>query len=345
MKTLSVNASRSYDILIGANLARCGEAIMTATGCRRAVIVSDTNVEPLYLQTVRHSLQENGCETEAFVIPAGEASKNAVQYLDLLNFLTKKEITRADALIALGGGVVGDLTGFAAATYLRGVAFVQLPTSLLAMVDSSVGGKTAIDLPGGKNLCGAFYQPWLVLCDPSVLNTLSPEYYADGSAEVIKYALLQDPELLELLQKDDREEIIYRSCAIKRDLVEQDERDNGVRQFLNLGHTVGHAFEQHSNFALSHGRAVAAGMAVVTRAAIAHGDCNENVLPALLKALHNSGLSAEPTAGLSQLTALLRADKKRKADTITLVIPEVLGRCRLKKLPIDRLEDYLKPGF
>ena len=345
MRTRNVSASRSYEIRIGAALTESGEAIRAATGAGKAVVVSDSNVAPLYLQAVLSSLHAAGVEAVGAVIPAGEASKCAEQYLQLMNFLIEEQITRSDALVALGGGVVGDLTGFTAATYLRGIAYVQIPTSLLAMVDSSVGGKTAIDLPGGKNLCGAFYQPWAVLCDPTVLDTLPADFYADGSAEVIKYGLLRDPELLELLAKNDREEIIYRSCTIKRDIVQQDEHDNGVRQLLNLGHTVGHAFEQHSNFALSHGRAVAAGMAVITRAAIAHGECDAAVLPALLQALEESGLPTEATAPLSALTTLLRADKKRKGDTITLVVPEKLGSCCLKKLPIDGLEDYLRPGF
>ena len=345
MRTLHVTASRSYEIYIGLPLADCGEAVRSATGCSKAVVVSDSNVAPLYLQTVLNSLHKAGIEAVGTVIPAGEASKCAEQYLQLLNVLVEEELTRSDALVALGGGVVGDLTGFTAATYLRGIAYVQIPTSLLAMVDSSVGGKTAIDLPGGKNLCGAFYQPWAVVCDPTVLDTLPADYYADGSAEVIKYGLLSDPELLTLLAKGEREDLIYRCCAIKRDIVQQDEHDNGVRQLLNLGHTVGHAFEQHSNFALSHGRAVAAGMAVVTRAAIACGDCDAAVLPSLMDALKASGLPTEATAPLSELAALLRADKKRKGSAITLVVPEKMGRCVLKKIPIDGLEDYLRPGF
>lgn len=347
MKTISVSASRKYDICIGMALNQCGTSICRVTGCQKAVIVSDSNVAPLYLDQVTHSLQRAGCEVHSFLIPAGEASKCAAQYLRLLNSLTELQFTRTDVLVALGGGVVGDLTGFAAATYLRGVAFVQLPTSLLAMVDSSVGGKTAIDLLGGKNLCGAFYQPWAVLCDPDVLNTLPSTCCSDGSAEIIKYALLRDPELLSLLRqgKAAREEIIARSCSIKRDLVEQDERDNGVRQLLNLGHTVGHAFEQYSGYALSHGRAVAAGMAVITRAAIAHGDCDSAVWPTLKQALLNADLPIAPTAPLSALATLLRTDKKRQGDHLTLVIPQSLGQCGLRQLPLNQLEDYLQPGF
>ncbi len=348
MRRIPVAASRSYEITIGAPLADCGGAIRAVTGSSRAAVVTDSNVAPLYLDRVLASLRAAGMEAVVFTLPAGEASKCAAQYLKLLDFLVEQQLTRSDAIVALGGGVVGDLAGFAAATYLRGVPLVQLPTTLLAMVDSSVGGKTAIDLPGGKNLCGAFYQPWAVLIDCAVLDTLPASEFSSGCAEVIKYGFLRDPEILRLLRlgaKEHLEEIVERCVTIKRDIVERDERDNGERQLLNLGHTAGHAVEQHSNFTLSHGACVAIGMGIVTRAAIAHGDCAPEVGAALEPLLEQYALPSRPPYPLQTLTDLLRADKKRKGAAITLVVPERIGQCRLKKLPLEQLQDYLAAGF
>ena len=349
MSTVHVAASRSYEVRIAPGLLQdCGAAIREATGCRSAVVVSDSNVAPLYGERVLESLRAAGCEATLQTIPAGEASKCAGEYLRLLDTLSAVPLTRADAVVALGGGVVGDLAGFAAATYLRGIALVQLPTSLLAMVDSSVGGKTAIDLPAGKNLCGAFHQPSLVLCDTDTLATLPEEIFRDGCAEVIKYGALCDPEILQLVKDGARTQLqtlIERCVAIKRDLVQRDERDTGARQLLNLGHTVGHAIEAESGFALSHGQAVAAGMVIVTRAAEAAGDCERGTAAALCEVLEPLGLPCGTDFPPEALLRRMQADKKRQADTITLVIPERIGACRLKKLPLGQLGAYLEAGF
>jgi 3-dehydroquinate synthase len=216
----------------------------------------------------------------------GEKSKNSVTYINLLNFLAENHITRTDALLALGGGVVGDLTGFAAATFLRGIKFIQCPTTLLAMVDSSVGGKTAIDLECGKNLAGAFYQPSVVICDITTLDTLSEKIFYDGCAEVIKYGVIASEELFEICRdgfKDNIEEIIYRCVSIKRDIVMEDEFDTGMRQLLNFGHTIGHGIEACSKYYITHGTAVAIGMVLITKAAVKMNMCNEEVLVRLEK--------------------------------------------------------------
>ena len=245
MKIVNVRASRQYDILIGADLlGTLGQCIAKVKTSCTAVIISDSNVWPLYGNKATESLETAGYHVLSFVFPAGEASKCADTYLEILAYLADKKLTRSDMLIALGGGVVGDITGFAAATYLRGISYVQVPTSLLAMVDSSVGGKTAIDLPNGKNLVGAFYQPCLVLCDMDALDSLPTDIFRDGCAEVIKYAILYDTELFAHLEKFglnfQREYVISRCVELKRDVVDQDEFDTGARQFLNLGHTLGH---------------------------------------------------------------------------------------------------------
>ena len=221
MTTVQVKASRAYEVKIGRGLLETlGHEAAGLVKGRSAAIVSDSNVAPLYLDRVKTSLEKAGFRTCAFVFPAGESSKNGETYLNLLEFLAENQITRSDTLVALGGGVVGDLTGFAAATFLRGVDFIQLPTTLLAAVDASVGGKTAIDLKNGKNLAGAFYQPRLVLCDLDTLDTLPDDIFADGCAEVIKYGMIGDESLLDLLGqkhfRDDPEEVVARCIASKR---------------------------------------------------------------------------------------------------------------------------------
>ena len=250
-------------------------------------------------------------------------------------------------MITLGGGVVGDLGGFTAAVYQRGIPFVQIPTTLLAMVDASVGGKTAIDLKAGKNLCGAFHQPLLVVCDTNCLNTLSPEIFSDGMAEVIKYAMISDAVLFDLLKKGDPDmENVIRLCVEdKRALVEEDETDKGVRQLLNLGHTVGHAIEACSDFSISHGSAVAMGMVIITRAAIKTGVCKEDTLTALLALLHRYDLPTECPFTTEQLFAVAISDKKRAGGFITLAVPYGVADTRLVTVPVDALENYIRAGL
>ena len=280
MKTVHIPASRQYDVRIERGLLqRAGAQLRGVTKASAILIVSDDAVWPLFGETVQRSLEAEGFRVCTFIFPHGESSKSAATYLQLLDALAAQQLTRTDALVALGGGVVGDLTGFAASTYLRGLGFIQIPTTLLAMVDSSVGGKTAIDLPAGKNLAGTFYQPWLVLCDPDCLQTLPENIFRDGCAEVIKYAVLGSAPFFDDLSsvpaRDQLEHIIETCVRMKRDIVSQDEFDRGTRQLLNLGHTFGHGIEACSGFAVSHGSAVAIGMAMMVRAAAAFGLCTE----------------------------------------------------------------------
>lgn len=350
MKVVSVNASENYQVLIGEDLlSKLGTyAAAIQHGCK-AAIVSDTNVWPLYSSVVTESLQQAGIEPVSFVIHAGEASKNANTYLEILNFLAQNHITRSDLIIALGGGVVGDITGFAAATYLRGIAYIQIPTSLLAMVDSSVGGKTAIDLPAGKNLVGAFKQPKLVLCDVNVLNTLPVEWFLDGCAEVIKYGMLYDSNLVQALLVSgpsfDREDVIAKCVSFKRDVVQEDEFDTGARQKLNFGHTIGHGIEARSNFTITHGKAVAAGMAIVTKAAAAQGLCREETYQTLIALLQRFNLPTETTFTADALYTSALSDKKRNGSTVNLIIPREIGRCDMIPTPVSELESFIKAGL
>lgn len=350
MKTVTVNASTKYDVLIGAGiLPELSKRLKDVTRAKKLCIVSDSNVWPIYGLILEDALKAEGFEIYSFVFPAGEESKCGDTYLQLVNALAEFRLTRSDCLIALGGGVVGDLTGFAAATYLRGMDFVQVPTTLLAAVDSSVGGKTAIDLPAGKNLCGAFYQPKLVLCDTDVLNTLPEDIFRDGCAEVIKYGILYDRKLFDHLMEFgihfNREDTIARCVELKRDVVIQDEFDRGARQQLNLGHTIGHAVEKLSHFQLSHGKSVSIGMAIVTRAAEKLGLSDRSVCSQIIEILHRFSLPTDTQHASAALYDAALSDKKRSGDTVNLIVPQQIGTCRICPTPVHQLLSFIEAGL
>jgi len=350
MKTIHVTASKEYDVKIGSGLlSALGTELSKVCKAGTAAIISDSNVWPLYGETAAAALESAGFRTVNFVFPAGEAHKSGANYLTILNFLAKNHITRSDCIIALGGGVVGDISGFAAATFLRGIAYIQVPTTLLAAVDSSVGGKTAIDLDAGKNLAGAFCQPSLVLCDTDLLSTLPHDIIRDGCAEVIKYGILYDDALFSTLLRDgldfDREAVIARCVELKRDVVAQDEFDTGARQMLNLGHTVGHGIEANSNFTVSHGRAVAIGMAIVTAAAVKYGICSSETLTQVLSILDKFELPCRTVCTAQELFESALSDKKRLGGSVTLVVPEQIGRCILRPTPTSELKDFIEAGL
>ena len=347
MKTVEVTASKNYRVVIGnALLPQLGDFLSQVCKAQKIAIVSDSNVWPLYGKTVTDALA--GYETVSFVFPAGEESKNGATYLRLLNFLAENKLTGSDCLVALGGGVVGDLTGFAAATYRRGVAYVQVPTTVLAAVDSSVGGKTAIDLDSGKNLAGAFHQPSLVLCDLDTLNTLPKDIFRDGCAEIIKYGVLYDEGLFAHLEEKglafDRKQVISRCVELKRDVVARDEFDRGERQKLNLGHTLGHGIEACSHFEISHGSAVAAGMAMVSRLAQKLGICSENCALRIEQVLKAFGLPTNSQFSAKELYQCALSDKKRSGATVNLILPEKIGFCRIAPTDITKMEAYIEMG-
>ena len=344
MNTVTVNASTTYEVKISSGLLpKLGAEVSALGKAGKVCIVSDSNVWPLYGHAAKNSLENAGLEVIHFLFPAGESSKNGSTYLQLLNFLAENGMTRSDHLVALGGGVVGDLTGFAAATYLRGIAYIQVPTTLLAMVDSSVGGKTAIDLPSGKNLAGAFCQPKLVLCDTDTLATLPEDIFRDGCAEVIKYGILYDPDLFAHLTEKglafDRKAVITRCVELKRDVVTQDEFDTGLRMKLNLGHTVGHGIEAISNFSLSHGKAVAIGMAIVSRAS----RCPDG--QKILACLERFGLPTTTDYAPEEIYRCALSDKKRSGGTVNLIIPKAIGSCAIVPTPIADLKSFIEAGL
>ena len=350
MISIEVKASRTYNVMIGSGLLpSLGQRITEVKKAKKAALVSDSNVFPLYGESAIASLENAGLEVVSFVFPAGEESKNPQTYLELLNFLAENQLTRSDCLVALGGGVVGDLTGFAAATYLRGIAYVQVPTTLLAAVDSSVGGKTAIDLPMGKNLVGAFCQPVLVLCDTDTLNTLPEDIFRDGCAEVIKYGVLYDPVLFAHLAERgmgfDREAVIARCVELKRDVVMEDEFDTGARMKLNLGHTVGHGVEAQSDYTVAHGKAVAIGMCIVARAAASQGFCSPEVRDRIVSTVATFGLPVKTDYEAGALFTSALSDKKRSGSHVDLIVPYGIGDCRILPMELTKIKSFIQAGL
>ena len=332
MKTLTVDLpGRAYDIRIQRGLLDQAGAHIRAVLPRasRLFVVTDTNVLPLYHARVRDALREAGFQTQACAVPAGEASKSAGQLSDLWERMMAFGLTRTDAVVALGGGVVGDLAGFAAATILRGVALIQIPTTLLAQVDSSVGGKVAIDLPEGKNLAGTFYQPRLVLMDPEVLGTLPHETFADGMAEVIKYGCIADQGFLEFLSQNPSrsaimahiDQVLYTCCRIKAEVVAEDELDTGRRMILNFGHTLGHAYELAGHYTTyTHGQAVAAGMVRAAQLGTALGLTPAHLAPDISQLVEAFGLPTAIPCSQADYAAAIGLDKKGAGSSLSLIL-------------------------
>lgn len=347
METIKVNASKKYDILIGSGILNdCGKFISDTVKSRRCAIVTDDNVDRYYSDTVIKSLEKEGFSVVKFVFPHGEASKSHTTLLKLYDFLADNNFTRSDFLIALGGGVVGDLTGFAAATYMRGIEFVQIPTTVLSQVDSSVGGKTAVDIAGGKNLVGAFHQPSLVICDVDTLDTLTPEFFADGMGEVVKYGMIKSKELFNILCdcdiKSNMTEIIKRCVSIKADVVANDEFDHGERALLNFGHTLGHAIEKYYDFSgISHGYGVAIGMSTFTGMAEAKGMCAAGVADKLDTLLKKCALPCSTDIDMNVLYKNSLGDKKRNSDGIDIIICSDIGKSAVVKMTLKEYANFL----
>ena len=342
VKTVKVNASKSYDVLIGRNLIeRAGELIAKVVPTCTLALVTDDTVDALYSKTVIGALEKVGYRVEKFVFSHGEERKNLLTYGEILNFLAQNELTRTDAVVALGGGVVGDMAGFAAATYLRGIKYIQIPTTLLAQIDSSVGGKTAIDLSHGKNLVGAFCQPSLVICDVNTLKTLPKEIYLDGMGEAVKYAFL-DKKIYELLQNDyDILDLVYLSIDYKRFVVENDEFESGMRKLLNLGHTPAHGIEKLSSYTISHGRAVTLGLKIILKNSLKHGYINKQLYEDAIALIEKQVGKLECPYEIKEICAASLNDKKRNGEYIALVMVYGVGDCRLVKIKVDELWGYL----
>lgn len=350
MERITVQVNKPYDIVIGKNLIdNAVKYLSQFIQKRKVLIITEDNVNKHgYLDKLKYSL-ENHCENIEFLsLPPGEAQKNLKNVELIIRHLADAHFTRDDVLIALGGGVIGDLVGFTASIYLRGIAYIQVPTTFLAAIDSSVGGKTAVDITQGKNLVGAFHHPVCVLCDTSTFQSLPTDIFEDGCSELIKYAMIMNPKLLkELIEREqplnkessDLPEIIYECVKMKRDIVLKDEFDQGLRQLLNFGHTLGHALEQRSQYRISHGRGVAMGMAVFTKMAVTQQLIHKDIYTSLIQLLSEYHLLSEkPPYTSDQLINIMLNDKKRRTHQMTTVLPNEFGQCRLHVIDLNTFQ-------
>ncbi len=346
--------SRSYTIHIGENLRHdAGKYLSALSIGKKTMVITDTNVAPLYLSDVKNALLKSSFEVHEIILPEGEEQKNLSTVESIYTELSDLNIDRNCSLIALGGGVAGDITGFAASTYFRGVPYVQIPTTLLSQVDSSVGGKTGVNMAEGKNMVGTFYQPSMVLIDIDTLNTLDTREFLAGMAEVVKYAIIQDGQFFSWLyskadsllrrHSDDLIHIIKTCCMIKADIVSKDETEKGIRAFLNFGHTFGHAVETLTGYgAFKHGEAVAMGMAAAARLSYNLGICTRDAANSILSLIKRYGmLYVLPDFPAKSYMEVIRRDKKNREGSIRMVLLEDIGSVCVKELGEDRLREEL----
>jgi len=362
MKRVSVKLPcNEYDIIIEHGILkeenRIGREIKDIFQGKRVYIITDSNVSPLYLQRVRDNIETSGYTVFHHIIKAGEESKNFVQLQRIYNFLIENGASRKDLLVALGGGVIGDMAGFAAATYMRGIKFLQIPTTLLAQIDSSIGGKVAVNLMEGKNLIGAFYHPQKVLIDPECLYSLSERVFADGAAEALKYGYISDYRIYEIFKSlktlkelyEHLDEIIYQCCAIKRDIVEEDEKELGVRMLLNFGHTIGHSYESHYQYKkYTHGEAVAIGMYEICKICEQKGFTEKGVSEDLKNILLVLNLPFEDDeksrAVKEKIVEGIYKDKKSNSEYTSLVLIKEIGKLFVERVLLEEIKPFFEEG-
>ena len=345
---LEVQTARPYSVVIENGLLdRVGElALETRKPGSKAMLISDSNVFPLYGERVQASLERAGFPVSRFVFPAGEGSKQISTVCEMYRALSENGFTRTDFIVTLGGGVTGDMGGFAAATFLRGMEFIQVPTTLLSQVDASVGGKTGVDLPFGKNLVGAFHQPAAVLTDPETLKTLPDHFFRDGMGEVIKYGCIADEPLFQALEEgkalEDLEDLLARCVRCKKELVEEDTRDTGRRMILNFGHTFGHALEKLHNFQdLTHGEAVGIGMVWACRVGERLGVTPEGTADRVLEVLKRYGLPTQDEFSWEQVVDATALDKKSDGATLRVILLSKMGESVIRPMTREALKELL----
>lgn len=360
MQSVHVNTSQPYDVLVGTGLLESlGNLIGRRFPGAKCFVVADSNVMAIYGGKVIGALRDAHIETKSLSFVPGEASKTMHTVEIILSELKRAEMTRSDLVIALGGGITGDMAGFAASIYLRGIRFVQIPTTLLAAVDASVGGKTGVNMGGHKNQIGTFWQPSMVIIDPETMDTLPGREVACGMAEVIKYGCIRDEKILELADRLAQiaatpttgeadpsvhgilEELILSCVAIKAQVVEADERDTGERMLLNFGHTVGHAVEKCTGGEVQHGEGVAIGMVVMSRTAEAMGLCPAGYTDRLTQILEGLGLPVVCPVPKEDIVEAIRTDKKRAGQRISIVMPNMDGQCSIAPVDMDQLPQML----
>ncbi len=339
MQKISVNASKKYDITVTKGSSNFRDVIKGLIKGRKVAIITDENVEKYHGNYFDSLLTDYAVFKK--VIPAGEKEKSGENFLALINFLAENKFTRADTVITFGGGVIGDLGAFVASTYMRGIGLIAVPTTLLSMVDSSVGGKTAIDIPAGKNLCGTFYQPDAVYIDTEFLSTLPEREIMSGFGEIIKYAFLSSTVSQEDLALPVSEELIAKCLIIKRDIVEEDEKEGGLRKLLNLGHTVGHAIEKLSDYSLSHGDCVVKGISMAIKVSATLYELSEAEISKMHSLLSSFGHDLTVNYDLDEIISVIKSDKKSGAESVDFVTVKDIGSPAIEKISFDKLKGLL----
>ena len=350
MDKITINGSTSYNVLIERNiLDNVGNILAGELGGNKALVVTDTHVAALYLGEVSDSLEEAGYDVTSLKLSPGEETKNIDNYVFVLNTLSENDFSTSDLIIALGGGTIGDLVGFVASTYKRGMKCIQIPTTLLACVDSSIGGKSAVNLTTGKNQVGTIKNPSIVFCDPNVVSSLSKNALLEGYAEIIKYGILDGLEIVKLLREaiesKDYSEVVAKAISIKKSYVEEDECDSNSRQFLNLGHFVGHAIEAASGYSISHGKAVALGLVIESKCCALSGLCEMSSYLEISSIIREFGFDDTNHYGLQELLPYILRDKRIRDGKIDIIVPARIGNCILRKIPASDLEDFLRLGL
>jgi len=338
---LTVNVSTSYDIVIEKGISdKIGKLITEVCNCCKVLIITDSNVPKEYSQKIYDNLQKIGYMPFIYTIPSGESSKSITNFALIHNYLAENLFSRKDLIVAVGGGVVGDLSAFVASTYMRGIKFVNVPTTMLSCIDSSVGGKTGVNLECGKNLVGTFYQPSLVVVDPLFLNSLPKDIYNDGLGEAIKYGIM-DSSVWEVLKNDANnniEEFIYKCLSIKKYVVEQDEKEGGLRQVLNLGHTFGHAIETLSNYTILHGIAVVKGIVIIAKYALKNGEISQEKYNEIVSVISKYDIDYTCPYSLEDLKLIMQKDKKANGGFVNLICIKDIGKVYIKNIKIDEIQ-------
>ena len=351
-RKVKISATPPYDVVIGKGILHDLASYLPDNMGETAVIITDCNVKLLYESAARESLEKAGYKVISYAFESGENHKTPEELFKILNFMAENRVTRSDFIVALGGGIVGDMAGFAAGIYLRGIKYAQVPTTFLAAVDSSVGGKTAVNLNAGKNLAGVFYQPRVVICDPLTFETLDGPTFTDGVSEAVKHGFILDRDLFNNLKgktrvgyMDDIVNIIARNVEIKGSVVEEDEFEKGRRQLLNFGHTAAHAIEKCTVHGVTHGRAVAVGMVIMARAAYKKGLCDEDYSGEITAAFSGFSQALEMSFSAEQMYEAGLSDKKRSGGKLNIIIPERVGKCIIKEIEASELYDVFKAGL
>ena len=344
MKTISVATHNPYDIIIdkGALNDISKYLLDKYPSPRKVCVITDSNVGTQYADQIVKNLQSASYDAFRIIFPSGEHSKNLTTYSNILEAMADSGLSKSDFILALGGGVVSDIAGFSAGTYMRGLDYVLVPTTLLAIIDSSVGGKTAVNLLSGKNLTGLFWSPTMVVVDPEVLDSVEDQKLQDGMVEALKSAVISDSGLVSHIENKNLDYVIERCISIKKALVEVDEFDVGLRQLLSFGHTIGHGIEKISSYGISHGVAVAKGMVGESRAAFKLGYCKTDMSSELARILQGFGIDTSLNYDPQELYEHARVDKKIKDGTINMIIPEVIGKCTTRRISLYDLQKFME---